>query len=374
MTRPTRAIIHPGALRHNLGVARKAAPHSRVMAVIKSNGYGHGLLRAAGALREADAFAVTCLEEAIPLREAGYAHPILLLEGIFHPGELEQVRRYRLDLVVHAEWQVAALEAAPPGRPLSVWLKVDSGMHRLGFDPDQVSAVYRRLLGCRAVASHIRMMSHLACADDRDDDASTPAQFAVFDDAVRELAGEQSLANSAGVLGWPGSHRDWIRPGVMLYGVDPFCDARRDRPDLRPAMTLSSVLIAIRRYPAGAHIGYGATWTCPEDMPVGVVAIGYGDGYPRHAPNGTPVLVAGRESQLVGRVSMDMITVDLRGLEDQVDVGDPVVLWGKGLPVERVAACAGTIGYELLCGVAARVHMELEKDDGHGPGSDPVLL
>ncbi len=373
MTRETRAVISPAALRHNLGVARRAAPDSRVMAVIKSNGYGHGLLRAARALRHADAFGVTCMEEAVPLREAGYAHPILLLEGLFDISELELARRYRLDMLVHSDWQVRMLETARPGRPLSVWLKVDSGMHRLGFAPGDLAAVCRRLADTAAVNDNIRFVTHLACADDRDDDSTTARQVDVFSACLRDLQGDRSIANSAGVLGWPITHADWIRPGVMLYGVDPFIDERSERPQLRPAMTLSSPLIAITQCAAGDFVGYGATWTCPEDMPVGVVAIGYGDGYPRHAGNGTPVLVNGRETQMVGRVSMDMITIDLRGLLDEVSIGDRVTLWGEGLPVERVAAHAGTIGYELLCGVTTRVHMEVERQDNEdGPGTDAV--
>ncbi|MCK8516135.1 alanine racemase [Methylonatrum kenyense] len=367
MTRRTRAVIHVEALQHNLAQARQAAPDSRVMAVIKADGYGHGLLRVAAALRHADAFAVTCLEEAIPLREAGYAHPILLLAGPFEPVELEACRRYRLDIVVHAPWQVALLESAPAGRALTVWLKIDSGMHRLGLMPEQVPEMHRRLTRCAAVNPHIRLLTHMACADDREDPRSTPDQMQRFMAVAEGLGGEHSLANSAAVLGWPQTHADWVRPGVMLYGVDPFCDQRAERPTLRPAMTLCSPLIAIRHVAAGERIGYGGTWTCSEDTTVGVVAIGYGDGYPRHAPSGTPVLVAGQASQLLGRVSMDLICIDLTGLEQQVQIGDDVVLWGRGLPVEQIAARCGTIAYELLCGVSPRVHRELET--GHGPGT-----
>lgn len=364
MTRRTRAVIHVEALQHNLAQARQAAPDSRVMAVIKADGYGHGLLRVAAALRQADAFAVTCLEEAIPLREAGYAHPILLLAGPFEPAELEACRRYRLDIVVHAPWQVALLESAPAGRALSVWLKIDSGMHRLGLQPEQVPEMHQRLSRCAAVNPHVRLLTHMACADDRQDAHSTPRQVQQFLAATEGFGGERSLANSASVLGWPQTHADWIRPGVMLYGVDPFCDQGGERPDLRPAMTLVSPLIAIRHVAAGERIGYGGTWTCPEAMPVGVVAIGYGDGYPRHAPSGTPVLLAGQRSCLLGRVSMDLICIDLRGLEQQARIGDEVVLWGRGLPVEQIAARCGTIGYELLCGVSPRVYREMESEHG----------
>ncbi|MCC5811844.1 MAG: alanine racemase [Ectothiorhodospiraceae bacterium] len=371
MSRDTRAVISAGALRHNLQVARHAARGARVMAVIKSNGYGHGLLRVARALSDADAFAVTCLEEAVPLREAGYVHPILLLEGVFEPRELEIACRYRLDLVLHSEWQLELLESHRLSRSLSVWLKVDSGMHRLGFPPELVAQVHQRLLNTASVGPHIRYMTHLACADDRNDRRSLQ-QLERFSAAVDVLRGERSLVNSAGLLGWPDLVADWARPGIMLYGASPFIDGQEPKPDLRPAMTLCSRLIAINQVRKGETVGYGATWTCPEDMPVGVVTIGYGDGYPRHAPSGTPVLVNGLETQLIGRVSMDMITVDLRGIRDQVSIGDPVTLWGDGLPIERVAEKAGTIAYELLCGVTRRVYFEEARDSHHGPGPYPV--
>lgn len=371
MSRDTRAVISAGALRHNLQVARHAARGARILAVIKGNGYGHGLLRVARALSDADAFAVTCLEEAVPLREAGFVHPILLLEGVFEPSELEIASRYRLDLVVHADWQLDLLERHNGSRPLSVWLKVDTGMHRLGFAPELVPRVCERLRACRGVGPHIRYMTHLACADDREN-RMTPRQLACFDGALSGLPGERSLANSAGLLGWPEVRADWVRPGIMLYGASPFVDGLEPRPDLRPAMTLCSRLIAINQVPEGDTVGYGATFRCPESMPVGVVAIGYGDGYPRHAGTGTPVLVNGFETRLVGRVSMDMLTVDLRGLEGRVQVGDPVTLWGDGLPIERVADHAGTIAYELLCGVTRRVHFEDARDSHHGPGPYPV--
>ncbi len=370
MTRDARALISADALRHNLQVAKGVAEQGRVMAVIKANGYGHGLLRAAGALRQADAFGVTCMEEAVPLREAGYAHPILLLEGIFEPAELALACRYRLDLALHSEWQLRLLESARLPRPLSIWLKVDSGMHRLGFQGEQVADAYRRLLECPWVNSHVRFMTHLACADDRRSDV-TNRQLACFDSLVEGLEGEHSLANSAGVLGWPATRRDWLRPGVMLYGVNPFVDGMSGE-GLRPAMTLKSRLIAINRFRAGESVGYGATWTCPEDMPVGVVAIGYGDGYPRHAVSGTPVLINGLESQLVGRVSMDMLSVDLRGIDEQVEIGDEVTLWGEGLSIERVADKAGTIAYELLCGVTGRVHVEFGRESFRGEDPHPV--
>ena len=352
MSRGVRAVVDLAALRHNLGVARAAAPASRLMAVVKADGYGHGLRQVASALLSADAFAVSCLEEALALREAGLLHPIVLLEGFFDGAELRAIASHRLDIVLHADWQLQIFERARLPRPLRVWLKVDTGMHRLGFAPGRVQTLFERLRANRAV-SEIRLMTHLACADDRDS-TYTERQLATFQAACEGLPAERSIANSAGLLAWPAVHADWVRPGIMLYGVSPFTDGWSERPPLRPVMTLTSRLIAIQHYRRGDPVGYAGGFVCPEDMPVGVVAIGYGDGYPRHAPNGTPVLVAGQRTSIVGRVSMDMLCVDLRGL-DQVRVHDPVTLWGEGLPVEEVASACGTIPYELLCKLTRRV-------------------
>ncbi len=353
MSRGAGALIDLAALRHNLGQARRAAPDSRVMAVIKANAYGHGLLRVAGALREADAFAVASVEEARELREAGIDTRVVVLEGFFDRDDLEQASRLGLELVVHHEEQLALLERTALARPVTVWLKVDSGMHRLGFSSELVAAARERLRACAQVAAPLHWMTHLACADDRRD-PRTERQLQGFRDVLGAEPGERSVANSAGILGWPATHAAWNRPGIMLYGASPFIGGRAERDDLRPVMTLSTRLIAVNQLRKGDAVGYGAAWVCPEDMPVGVAAIGYGDGYPRHAKAGTPVLVNGRRAALVGRVSMDMICLDLRGYP-AAHVGDPVVLWGEGLPVEEVARHAGTIPYELLCGVTARV-------------------
>lgn len=360
MTRATRAVIDLAALRHNLQISRHAAPNSRHMAIIKAHAYGHGMVRVARALDEADAFGVALIEEAIPLREAGVSKPILLLEGITSEKDLPLVRGFNLDCVVHHESQLRMLEAAA-GEPVGVWLKIDTGMHRLGFKPREAGRVYQRLQNCEGVKQPVALMTHLANADDLGDDF-TEQQIKIFYESIRfadaESAGiECSIANSAGVLGWPASHADWVRPGIMLYGVSPFIGSQASEHDLKPVMTLQSELIAVNHYSQGDKVGYGGSWTCPEDMPVGVVAIGYGDGYPRHARPGTQVLINGKRAPLIGRVSMDMITVDLREQPDS-GVGDQVILWGEGLPVEEVADCAGTIGYELLCGVTHRVEFE----------------
>lgn len=364
MTRGTRATVDCAALRHNLAVARSSAPNARVLAVIKSDGYGHGLLPVARTLAgDADGFAVTCLEEARPLREAGLDQRIVLLEGLYEPAELTEAAALGADLVVHADWQVHVLESAAPGRAVDVWLKVDSGMHRLGFPPQRVQEVHRRLAACKRVGT-IRFMTHLARADDRDC-GYTREQLAAMERACGALAGERSLANSAGTLAWPQSHGDWVRPGIMLYGASPFCDGRPERPPLRPAMVLESRLVAVSQRQSGDLIGYGGTYACPESMPVGVVSIGYGDGYPRHAPTGTPVLVGGVRTQTVGRVSMDMLCVDLRPCPE-ARVAERVVLWGDGLPAEEVADHAGTIAYELFCQVTARVPMDYVDTEADG--------
>ncbi len=352
MTRATRAVIHLSALRHNLSIARRHAPDAHIMAVIKANGYGHGSVAIAQALHQADAFGVACLDEAISLREAGISQPIVLLEGVVHAADLNLVRGYELEMVIHHPDQITLLEQVD-GRPIRVWLKVDTGMHRLGVALHQVEEMVRRLEQLDCVASPIRLMTHLANADDRQDD-TTNQQLRRFETATAGLTQKASIANSAGVLGWPGSHRDWVRPGIMLYGVSPFVDSTAADHELQPVMTLESELIAVNRHQQGDPVGYGGTYRCPEDMTIGVVAIGYGDGYPRHAPSGTPVLVNGQRVPLIGRVSMDMICVDLRSCS-HARIGDPVVLWGAALPVEEIASCAGTIGYELLCRVTRRV-------------------
>ncbi len=347
-------VIDLGALRHNLSVARKAAPHSRLLAAVKANGYGHGLVRVARALTDADAFGVAALNEALELREAGISKPVVLLEGFYHADELELIAHHGLEVVLHHLPQLEALERfAFSSRSITVWLKIDTGMHRLGFPPAQVASVRERLL---ALGAHIHLrgfMTHFANADDRND-STTLRQLERFVMATASYGGERSIANSAGLLGWPQSHADWVRPGIMLYGASPFLGRTGEQEGLRPVMTLHSELIAVNSFNKGDAVGYGGTWRCPEPMKVGVVAIGYGDGYPRHAPAGTPVLVNGQRVALIGRVSMDMITVDLR-TQSEARVGDPVVLWGEGLPVEEITESAGTISYDLLCRITRRV-------------------
>jgi alanine racemase len=322
------------------------------MAAIKANGYGHGLVRVANALAGSDGFGVACIDEALELRAAGITAPITLLEGFFHPDEIPLIEQHRLDLLLHHPVQTEALEQASIHTSIRVWLKIDTGMHRLGVSPEDAASLWQRLERHPGLQP-LGQMTHLACADEPGHPA-TGIQLQLFRRATEALPGERAIANSAGILGWPDSHAEWVRPGIMLYGVSPFIAGRAAEHDLKPVMTLSSELIAVNQLKQGDAVGYGATWTCPEAMPVGVVAIGYGDGYPRHAPSGTPVLVNGRRVPLIGRVSMDMLCVDLR-TQPEAHIGDPVVLWGDGLPVEEIAEAAGTIAYELLCSITRRV-------------------
>ncbi len=353
MTRPTRAVIDLEALRANLQRAQSAAPGRRIAAVVKADAYGHGLVPVAHALEASvDRFAVACLEEACRLHEAGITRPSLLLEGGFEAAELIEAAALDAAVVVHSEDQLAALECARPSRPIEVWIKIDTGMHRLGWPADEVRAVWQRLRACPQVGG-IVLMTHLASAD-RPDTARNAVQLDRFRSATQGLETERSMANSAAVLACPEAHGDWIRPGIMLYGASPLADRPASGLGLSPVMDLRSRIIAVRRCRAGDRVGYGGDWVCPEAMPVGVVAIGYGDGYPRHLPTGTPVLVGGRSLPLIGRVSMDMITVDLRA-RPETQTGDEVVLWGEGLPVDEIAARAGTIAYELLCQITPRV-------------------
>lgn len=347
------ATIDLAAVRHNFSRARAAAPNSKIIAVIKSNAYGHGMFSIAKALDKADALGLARMEEAVRLRQAGFQQQLVVLEGFMGSEELEAASHYQIELVVNSQEQLAQLESARLDQPVTCWLKVDSGMHRLGFPLGEAAEAHRRLAACASVRAPLRLMTHLANADDLQDSA-TEQQLKRFLPLISELGGEVSIANSAGLIGWSQTHYDWVRPGIMLYGASPLLDGRGRQHDLKPVMTLSTRLIAVNQCLAGDTIGYGGSWRCPQAMPIGVAAIGYGDGYPRHASSGTPVLVNGRRVALIGRVSMDMITVDLR-TQPQAKVGDPVTLWGDGLPAEEIAEAAGTISYQLFCGVTQRV-------------------
>ena len=357
MTRPTKITIDLNALRGNLQQIRQMAPQSAVMAMVKSNAYGHGITRIASALPDADAFGVACCEEGLILRASGIKNPVVLMEGLFAANELQSAAENNFNLVVHHESQVDMLEKQPAIKPFFIWLKIDTGMHRLGFEPVDVKKIYSRLMNCAAVKKPIGLMTHFAESDSVDR-AATLQQIEIFNSVTQGLEGPRSLANSAGIMAWPSAHADWVRPGIMLYGTSPFGGHRGVEHHLQPVMALSSELIATHDLLQGERVGYGGTWVCPEKMRIGVVGIGYGDGYPRHAKNGTPVLVNGRPCPLVGRVSMDMITVDLR-TQPEAKIGDPVLLWGPGLPVEVIAEHSGTTGYELLTRITQRVHVEV---------------
>ncbi len=351
--RATCATIHLGALRENLRRVRELAPGAKVMAVVKADGYGHGLERVARALEGADAFGVASIADGQRLRAAGASQRIVVLSGPDEAGDLAELRRLKLDAVIHHETQIELLAADADPRPLRVWLKLDTGMHRLGFASERARDVHARLRALPSVDRDISLMTHFANSDVFDD-ALTTHQIERFERSVSGLDGERSLSNSAGILGWPEAQGQWVRAGGALYGISVVAGKIGADFGFRPAMTLSTRLIAINRVRRGERVGYAATWEAPEDMAVGVAAIGYGDGYPRHADFGTPVLVAGTRASLIGRVSMDLVTVDLREVPS-AKIGDPVVLWGRGLAVEEIAEHADTIGYELTCGVTRRV-------------------
>lgn len=354
---PIRAVVDTAALRHNLRQVRAVAKDSRVMAVIKANAYGHGLVQAARALAEADGFAVARLDEGLALRAAGLTDRVLLLGGVFNAEQLALAAREHLELMVHSREQLELLDGFAGTTDVAVWIKLDSGMNRLGFRADEFSAAYDRLRRNPHVQCDPTLVTHLSSADDRLD-AKTRQQLDAFRAATSGLPGARSIANSAGVLAWPAALAEWVRPGLMLYGVAPFPGGTGSEWGLRAAMTLRTEVIAVKPVRTGETVGYGGAWTAQRDTRVAVVAAGYGDGYPRSVPSGVPVQIGGRRAPLIGRVSMDTITVDVTDLPD-VAAGDPVVLWGGDVPVEEIAVQAGMIPYQLLCGVSRRVPYEV---------------
>lgn len=353
MSRATLATVHLGALRRNLARVRELAHGAKVMAVVKADGYGHGLERVARALAAADAFGVAAIGDGLRLRAAGVGNRIVVLSGPDEPADLAELRRLDLDAVIHHQSQVDWLAADRGTRPLRLWLKIDTGMHRLGFAPERVAEIHARLRALDGVDPDIVLMTHFAASDEFDNDL-TSHQIARFETTTANLPGTRTLANSAALLAWPAARGQWVRAGGLLYGLSVIAGKTGAGLGFEPVMTLSTKIISVNHIRRGEHIGYAATWQCPEDMPVGVAAIGYGDGYPRSAPSGTPVLIGGRRAPLIGRVSMDLITIDLRSVPE-AKVGDHVVLWGRELPVEEIAAHAGTISYDLTCGMTRRV-------------------
>jgi len=351
MHRPILASIDLSSLEHNLHVARRKTD-ARIMAVIKAAAYGHGVLRAAEALHAADGFALLDVGEAITLREAGIRQTILLLEGFFNTEDLALAAEYDLATVIHTPQQIAMLDAYPRRKHLQVWLKVNSGMNRLGFSPQDIPAVFEKLRTHQAVKD-ITLMTHFASADEA---PGVAEQLEIFNALAAPYRVSCSMANSASLLRYPATHADWVRPGIMLYGASPFADITARQLGLRPVMTLQSEIISVRELKAGERVGYGGTFRAESSMRIGTVACGYADGYPRHATTGTPVLVGGHRTRTLGRVSMDMLSVDISAIPE-AKPGTKVTLWGDGLPVEEVAREAGTISYELLCALAPRVQV-----------------
>jgi alanine racemase len=350
--------VDSGALRHNLQVVRKLAPESRVMSVIKANAYGHGLVAVGRALEATDALAVARVDEGLSLRAAGIETPTVLLEGVFDREQQDAAAAANFELVVHTSEQIELLRAAPAGVRFKIWLKLDSGMNRLGFKGPAFAAAHSALSTLASVQSPVNLFTHLASADDPEL-ATTAEQLARFDDATRFISGERSIANSAGMLSFPQAQADWVRPGLLLYGVSPISGTIGADYGLQAVMTLRSHVIAVKDLSPGERVGYGGDWAAARPTRLAVAAVGYGDGYPRNLGAGTPVLVNGERAGLAGRVSMDMIGIDVTDLQRPPVPGDPVVLWGEGLPVEEIAVWANTIPYELLCGISQRVAVNL---------------
>jgi len=352
MPRPTQAFIDLSALAHNLTIVRQHAPQARIMAVLKANAYGHGLLHTASALKDVDGFALLELDAAICLRDAGYRQPILLLEGFFSTEELAIFEQYQLSAVIHHTEQIAMLSDSKYNK-LDLFIKINTGMNRLGLALEQFPQTIRKLIGNQC-AKRITLMTHFACADDPSEEENVMQQLESFQAVTKGCGYPRSLANSAAIIRYPQTHTDWVRPGIMLYGASPFPDKTALELNLQPAMTLSSRIIAIHELKTGDRVGYHGLFQADHPMRIGIVACGYADGYPRHAPTNTPVLVNNQRSRLLGRVSMDMLAVDLTGIEN-AGLNSPVVLWGKEISVDEVAQSAETTSYELLCALAPRV-------------------
>ena len=352
--RPTKAVVKLSALRHNLARVRQYAPQAKVLAIVKADAYGHGLLRLLPGLTDADGLGVLRINEALLLREAGYRRPILLLEGVFSADELHTASAHDISIVVHHQQHIAMLQSCNLAKPLSIFLKMNSGMNRLGFVPGEYEQAYLQLKACPAVAE-INLMTHFATADD---ERGIVQQLQVFERATANISAPISLANSASIIRYPEAHRDWVRPGIMLYGASPVAGTAASSFGLQPVMRLSSEVIAIQTLQAGQGLGYGQQYIAERETRIAVVACGYADGYPRIAPNGTPIGISGQLTQVLGRVSMDMMFADISNLPE-VQVGSEVELWGDLVSVDAVAEAAGTVGYELLCAVAPRVQFEV---------------
>jgi alanine racemase len=354
MSRPTRAIINLEALRHNYRLAQQLSGRGQAMPIVKANAYGHGAISVAGALEPlAPALGVACIEEALELREAGIGKPILLLEGFFSDDELSLAASLDFWVMVQSDYQLAAIERAKLPQALNCWLKIDTGMHRLGFEPADSPALYQRLKQSTQVADTVVLATHFASADDLDKDY-TEEQIRLFLDSTKGIESPRSMANSPGLLAWPQARSDWNRPGFMLYGHSPFNRPHPEADKLQAVMTFRSEVMAVREVQSGESVGYANAWTAQRASRIATVPVGYGDGYPRHAESSTPVLINGQRAQLVGRVSMDMITVDVTEIP-HVSIGDEVILWGDDLSANEVAGHAETIGYEIMTRIHNRV-------------------
>ena len=356
MSRPLVALIDIAAMQHNLSVVRACAPGAKVWGVVKANAYGHGLAHSVRAFADADGLALVEIEGAVKLREMGWEKPILILEGFFGPDGIDTIVEQELELTIHSTEQIDMLEQAAISKPLDIHLKMNTGMNRLGFKPDAWRAAYERLREMPSVRK-ISFITHFANAEETEGSPMPIVeQVRCFDRVTEGLEGPRSLSNSAAVLVHPELATDWVRPGIMLYGGTPGGKTAEEY-GLKPAMTLKSEIIAVQELAVGDTVGYGSTYVADRPMRIGVVACGYADGYQRTAPNGTPILVDGVRTQLLGRVSMDMLTVDLTPVP-QARVGSAVTLWGEGLPIEEVANASGTVGYELMCALSLRVRVE----------------
>ena len=347
MKRAAFARINLSHLKHNLVTVRKLANQSKVMAVVKADAYGHGMLEVCNSLNEADSFSVAYVNEALELRESGFKQDIVALQGFRTVEELQNSIEHNIQVVIHHDEQLEILKDNASLCALNVFLKIDTGMHRLGFSVKQFEKALSELRSLLSPDSNIRVMTHLSCADELSNPA-TQQQLKQFDLVVKDHSLEQSIANSAGILAWPECHRNWVRPGLVIYGINPL--SLKDRSlevELRPVMSLLAPLISIKKCKKGEKVGYGGDFSCPSDMLIGIIAIGYADGYPRHLKHAPSVYISGKKAFVVGRVSMDMIAIDLTNVETQV--GELAELWGENISVAAVAEYAETISYELLC-------------------------
>ncbi|MGN8851178.1 alanine racemase [Anaerobiospirillum succiniciproducens] len=352
------AVINRQALVDNLKLIRSKVPESNLVAVVKANAYGHGLVQVARTLEPyVEAFAVARVPEAMELKLSGIKKKIILLEGFLNAEDIPVISEHGFYTAVHDMEQIKAIEQSHISKPINAWLKIDIGMHRLGAAEEEVAKMKQLLESSDKVAKPIGLISHLSVADTPEKDEYNQQQIEYFNKVAKCFSGDICLANSAGIIACPNARTQWVRPGIIMYGISPFADRTGSDLGLTPVMTLKSSLIAMRKVKKGAMVGYGAAWTAPYDTVIGIVAAGYGDGYPRSMPNGTPVRINGRNVPTAGHVCMDMLFVDL-GPESTDKIGDEVILWGDGLPVERIATLANTIPYELVCRIMPRVNIE----------------